>query len=206
MENTNKYGIIIGGSSFNKKTYIGYLKEKDGGMKIIPGDIDNKIISNRNNILNHLEKVLLGGKNLKEKNLDAYFSALGGKYIRNDICMATSTKNCKRGQDVSIGGAQELIKLAINKNFDMNNTLNIFKGSAPLLYETIEKSGGISIPFGKISEGFKKFKTGISKVKKGYKQFKKLKNALTSSDDGDDDNSEGGALNELRDELKLLRK
>lgn len=65
---------------------------------------------------------------------------------------------------------------------------------------------GISIPFGKISEGFKKFKTGISQVKKGYKQFKKLKKALSSSDDGDDDNSEGGALNELRDELKLLRK
>ena len=44
---------MTGGVSYNKDTYIGYLKLKNGGMKVIPGDLDNQIIQKRNNILSN---------------------------------------------------------------------------------------------------------------------------------------------------------
>ena len=39
---------MTGGASYNKDTYIGYLKLKNGGMKVIPGDVDNQIIQKVN--------------------------------------------------------------------------------------------------------------------------------------------------------------
>jgi hypothetical protein len=42
---------MTGGTSYSKDTYIGYLKLKNGGMKVIPGDMDKQIIQKRNNIL-----------------------------------------------------------------------------------------------------------------------------------------------------------
>jgi len=77
---------MLGGGEYNKDTYIGYLKMKKGGMKVIPGDIDKQIITKRNNILGKLEDVIYGGDKLKEKNIEKYFKALGGKYIRM-ICV-----------------------------------------------------------------------------------------------------------------------
>ena len=47
---------------YNKDTYIGYIKMKKGGMKIIPGNKDEQIIATRNKILNHLDVVLSGEK------------------------------------------------------------------------------------------------------------------------------------------------
>ena len=43
-------------SRYDKDTYIGYLKLKHGGMKIVPGEIDNSIIqfSGKNRLSNHL--------------------------------------------------------------------------------------------------------------------------------------------------------
>ena len=133
-----------GGGKFDKSTYIGYLKIKNGGMKILPGKLDNKILKNRNNILGHLNKVLSGGKVLKDKNIDRYIKALGGKYIRNDMCISGDITNCKKGKNVSIGGAKKLIKLAND-----HDVINKFKRSAPVLYNKLydNKKGGMNYTF-----------------------------------------------------------
>jgi hypothetical protein len=123
---------------YNKDTYIGYIRMKKGGMKIISGDKDDKIISVRNKILGHLDQVISGGKRLKEKNIKKYFKALGGKYIRNDICSSGNNSNCKGGKNVSIDGAHKLLKLISKKNLPIDNALEIFKSSAPKLYEKLE--------------------------------------------------------------------
>ena len=124
---------------FNKDTYIGYLKIKKGGMKIIPGDIDNSIISKRNKILNHLKKVLSGGKSLKTKYIGKYFTALGGKYIRSNIDGSDKDKK------VSISGAHKLLKYSSMNNFLIEDVLTKFKGSAPSLYQELENiiKGGL---------------------------------------------------------------
>ena len=129
---------------YNKETYIGHFKLKNGGMKIIDDSTDKKILKNRNKILKHLEKVLTGGKSLKDKNIEKYFKALDGKYIRNDICTSGDSRGCKKGQNIVIGGAHKLLKLAAKKDFDLEKVLNKFKGSAPTLYEKLENkiSGG----------------------------------------------------------------
>ena len=54
------YNNLVGGrdsssEKYNKDTYIGYLKMKNGGMKIIPGENDNNIVARRDKILKHLE-------------------------------------------------------------------------------------------------------------------------------------------------------
>ena len=144
--------LLGGGDSdkYNKKTYIGYLKMKNGGMKIIPGDMDEKIISTRNKILNHLDVVLSGGKRLKEKNIKKYFQALGGKYVRNDMCISGDNSNCKGGKSVSVDGAHKLLKLISKKDLPIDSALETFKGSAPQLYEKLEtkiKGGYKSISY-----------------------------------------------------------
>jgi len=129
---------------YNKDTYIGHFKLKNGGMKIIDDSTDKKILKNRNKILKHLEKVLTGGKSLKDKNIEKYFKALDGKYIRNEICTSGESRGCKKGQNVVIGGAHKLLKLAAKNNLDLEKVLNKFKGSAPTLYKKLENkiSGG----------------------------------------------------------------
>jgi len=124
-------------SKYNSQTYIGYFKMKKGGMKIIPGEIDTNIINKRNKILSHLDIVLSGGKKLKERNIENYFKALGGKYTRNEIC-GSGSNACKKGKKICLGGAHELLKLAAKNNLSMENILNKFKGSAPTLYEKLE--------------------------------------------------------------------
>jgi hypothetical protein len=152
--------LVGGGDSssekYNKDTYIGYLKMKKGGMKIISGDKDEKIISVRNKILGHLDKVLSGGKRLKEKNIKKYFKALGGKYVRNDMCISGDNSNCKGGKNVSIEGAHKLLKLISKKNLPIESALDIFKGSAPQLYEKLEnkiKGGHKGIKYDNDSSG-----------------------------------------------------
>ena len=127
-------------AKYNKNTYIGFLKIKKGGMKIIPGDIDNSIISSRNKILNHLEKVLSGGKSLKEKYIRKYFKALGGKFVRSDMLSLHEERKS------SVGGAHKLLKFAARNNLPLHNVLETFKGSAPSLYKELENkiSGGLN--------------------------------------------------------------
>jgi hypothetical protein len=140
-------------SKSSNKTYIGHIKTKNGGIKVIPGEKDNRILEKRNKILNHLEIVLSGGKSLKEKNISTYFKALGGKYIRNDICMNGDSYNCKGGQNISISGAHKLLKLSKNSELPMNKILETFKKSAPILYKKFESNiqgGKYSLPEEKI--------------------------------------------------------
>ena len=145
---------------YNKDTYIGFLKMKKGGMKIIPGNKDEKIIATRNKILEHLESVLSGGKRLKEKNIKKYFKALGGKYIRNDMCISGDNSNCKGGKNISVVGAHKLLKLISKKNLPLDTALETFKGSAPELYEKLEN---------KIKGGYKavSYDSDSSKSSKG---------------------------------------
>jgi hypothetical protein len=130
-------------SKYDKNTYIGYLKVFNGGMKVIPGDIDNKIIHNRDRILDHLNLVLSGGKQLKEKNVEKYFKALGGKYIRSKMNLPEST-NVNGGSNKTVSSAHKLLKHASKNNFNISNILDIFRGSAPQLYDKLETkiSGG----------------------------------------------------------------
>jgi len=130
-------------SKYDKNTYIGYLKLFNGGMKVIPGKIDNKIIHNRDRIIDHLNLVLSGGKELKEKNIEKYFKALGGKYIRSKMKLPESN-NVNGGSTKTISSAHKLLKLASKNNLNIINVLDIFRGSAPQLYEKLETkiSGG----------------------------------------------------------------
>ena len=130
-------------SKYDKNTYIGYLKVFNGGMKVIPGDIDNKIIHNRDRIIDHLNLVLSGGKQLKEKNVEKYFKALGGKYIRSKMNLPESS-SVKGGSNKTVSSAHKLLKLASKNNFNITNVLDIFRGSAPQLYDKLETkiSGG----------------------------------------------------------------
>jgi hypothetical protein len=91
-------------------------------------------------ILNHLDRVLFGGKSLKEKNISKYFKALGGKYIRNDMCLGEDYNKCRIGQQISIGGAHKLLKLAKKDKLKMDNILDTFKTSAPILYKKFESN------------------------------------------------------------------
>jgi hypothetical protein len=126
-------------SKYNKDTYIGYLKIKKGGMKIVSGEIDNSIISKRDDIINHLKNVLSGGKKLKEKYLKKYFKALGGKYVRSDLIGLSDDKNS------SLKDVHKLLKLSSKKNIPLVKVLDTFKGSAPSLYKALEyKIGGVS--------------------------------------------------------------
>jgi hypothetical protein len=138
---------MIGGGKYDTSTYIGYLKIKNDAMKIIPGKIDNKIIKNRDNILNHLNNVLSGGKELKEKNIETYFRALGGKYIRNDMCLSGNNDKCQSGKKVSMVGAQRLIEV-VNNKYDIDDK---FKVNAPVLYSRIYnnkiKKGGMDYTY-----------------------------------------------------------
>ena len=79
-------------------------------------------------------------KSLKEKNISTYFKALGGKYIRNDMCITGDTYDCKGGQNISISGAHKLLKLSKKKELPMNNILETFKKSAPVLYKKFESN------------------------------------------------------------------
>ena len=130
----------------NEQKYLGHFKMKKGGMIIIPGERDDLVLSKRDQILNHLDLVLSGGKKLKQKNIGKYFQALGGKYARNDICVNGNLDNCKRGRNISVGGAHKLLKLSSKKNFPMEKVLKTFKGSAPGLYDKLENkiTGGTS--------------------------------------------------------------
>jgi hypothetical protein len=129
---------MTGGAAYSKDTYIGYLKLKNGGMKVIPGDMDNQIIQKRNNILLKLEILLSVGYKLKEKNIEKYFKALGGNYIRNDMCISGNTSACKKGKQASIGGANKLMELASSK-YTPELLTTKFKGSAPVLYQKYKK-------------------------------------------------------------------
>jgi hypothetical protein len=126
-------------SKYNKNTYIGYLKVQNGGIKVIPGDKDNKIIANRDKILLHLMNVFSGGKKLKEKNIEKYFKALEGKYVRDKIKLPDSVKG---GSKQVLKDTHKLIKLTLKKKYPVDTILNVFKGAGPKLYSKLESLVG----------------------------------------------------------------
>jgi hypothetical protein len=138
---------------YDKNTYIGYLKLMNGGMRIIPGDIDTKIINNRDKILEHLHLVFSGGKKLKEKNLEKYFKALGGKYMRQKL---DKSNKIEGGSHKVLYDTNKLIELSVKKNHNMDKLFNLFKDSAPQLYDKLDRvisiSGGTDSEPGTINE------------------------------------------------------
>jgi hypothetical protein len=167
MDITNNLeGGSFSDSEKYKDAYIGHVKVKNGNIKIIPGGKDVRILETRDKILGHLHKVLSGGKRLKEKNITKYFKALGGKYIRNDLCITGDNSNCKGGRNVSVDGAHKLLKLINKKNLPINSALETFKGSAPELYEKLET---------KIKGGYKAigYKSENEERRGGYDERKK---------------------------------
>jgi hypothetical protein len=129
---------------YDASTYIGYLKQKNGGFKIVGGEQDNKIIKNRDYIL----KELLGG--LKNNNLNIsrfpeYFSALEGKYIRNVMQGSGNTDAIVARQRT-----KKITEKTIKGGFKLygDKVKNILEINAPVLYKKFEKkfkvAGGVS--------------------------------------------------------------
>ena len=76
-------------------------------------------------VLNHLDLVLSNQKNLKEKNIHKYYKALGGNY--------------KIDSDKTIHDSYKLFKLGVKNNINVNTLVYKLKGSAPKLYDKLEK-------------------------------------------------------------------
>jgi hypothetical protein len=133
---TETYNKFTGGAEYNKDTYIGHLKLKNGGMKIVKSGDDNRIKKERNNVLEHLHKSLNGGK-IDGGNLPTYYKALEGGYIRNLIC-PTDSKTCSNFIDNNKMAAYKLSKNALKNGYA--NTLKTFKENAPKLYKNLKDS------------------------------------------------------------------
>jgi len=122
-------------NNYDKSTYIGYLHIQNGGIKIIHGKEDRKIIKTRNFIL----KELIGGLREKElpiNRLPEYFSALEGKYVRNKMCGSGNSecleakRRVKKVTEKTIKGGMKLYG---------DKVKNILEINAPLLYKKFEK-------------------------------------------------------------------
>jgi hypothetical protein len=133
---TETYNKFTGGAEYNKDTYIGHLKLKNGGMKIVKGGDDDHIKKERNIVLEHLHKSLNGGK-IDADNLPTYYKALEGGYIRNLIC-PTDSKTCSNFIDNNKMAAYKLSKNALKNGY--SNTLKTFKQNAPKLYKNLKDS------------------------------------------------------------------
>jgi len=121
---------------YNKDTYIGYLKIKNGGMKIVDGTEDEEIIEERNIILKHLVEIINDTLPLVNEYIILYAKALEGKYIRNHICKL-SENDCKNEIDTVIKISKKLLKKAIK--LKMYNVLYIFNENAPKLSIGLKK-------------------------------------------------------------------
>jgi len=136
---TETYNKFTGGAEYNKDTYIGHLKLKKGGMKIIKGEEDDNIKKERNIVLEHLHKSLKGGE-LDHNNLEIYYKALEGGYIRNLMC-PTNSNTCSNFIKNNNMAAYKLSKHALKAgNF---HTLKTFKYNAPKLYKNLKGAGHI---------------------------------------------------------------
>jgi hypothetical protein len=132
---------FTGGAEHNDSTYIGFLKIKNGGIKIIKGGIDTKIIKSRDYVL----KELSGGLKRNElpiSRFPEYFSALEGKYVRNVMCGSgrdtciDARKRVKKITEKVIKGGMKLYGDKVKHMFEIN---------APILYKKFEhnfKRGG----------------------------------------------------------------
>jgi hypothetical protein len=138
---TETFNNLTGGAEYNKNTYIGHLKIKKGGMKIIRDHHDKLIGKERNLVLQHLHSSLTGGK-LDINNIQLYYKALEGGFIRALMCPAhTSKQNCELANKHHEMAAYKLSKNALKGgNF---HTLKTFKTNAPKLYQHLKGDGKI---------------------------------------------------------------
>ena len=132
---------FAGGAEYNKETYIGHLKLKHGGMKIIRDAHDKQIGKERNVVLKHLHETLKGG-NLDHNNIDLYYKALEGGFIRALICPGhNNSATCQKANYHNQKSAYKLSKHALKGG---NHTvLKTFKTSAPKLYQHLKDAGDI---------------------------------------------------------------
>jgi len=133
---TENFNNFTGGAEYNKNTYIGHLKIKNGGMKIIRDEHDKLIGKERNLVLQHLHSSLKGGK-LDVNNIQLYYKALEGGFIRALMCPQHVTKEeCDIANKNHEMAAYKLSKHSLKAgNF---NTLKIFKNNAPKLYQHLK--------------------------------------------------------------------
>jgi hypothetical protein len=138
---TETFNNLTGGAEYNKNTYIGHLKIKKGGMKIIRDHHDKLIGKERNLVLQHLHSSLTGGK-LDINNIQLYYKALEGGFIRALMCPAhISKQNCQLANKNHEMAAYKLSKNALKGgNF---YTLKTFKTNAPKLYQHLKGGGKI---------------------------------------------------------------
>lgn len=138
---TETYNKFTGGAEYNKNTYIGHLKIKNGGMKIIKDDHDKLIGKERNIVLKHLHDSLNGG-NLDHTNIELYYKALEGGYIRALMCPGgNDSETCKNANYNNLKAGYKLSKHALkNGNFQ---ALKTFKHNAPKLYQNLKDSGQV---------------------------------------------------------------
>jgi hypothetical protein len=142
----DKYLInnFVGGAEYNDSTYIGFLKIKDGGVKVVQGGEDNKIIKSRDYVL----KELSGG--LKKNTLPLtrfpeYFSALEGKYVRNVMC-GSGSSGCVEARKRVKKITEQTIKGGMKQYGD--KVKNVFEINAPILYKKLKHNfkyrGGVA--------------------------------------------------------------
>lgn len=138
---TETYNKFTGGAEYNKNTYIGHLKIKNGGMKIIKDEHDKLIGKERNIVLKHLYDSLKGG-NLDHTNIELYYKALEGGFIRALMCPGdNNSATCELANYNNEKSAYKLSKHALKGgNFKV---LKTFKHNAPKLYQHLKGFGQI---------------------------------------------------------------
>jgi hypothetical protein len=161
-------------SVYHGGTYTGYLKVKNGGMKIIRGDKDNKINEERELIIDYLKDIIAKKEqlNVDDIPIDIFYKALEGKYIRNLMCSNDDEDICDAKINSVLSKAYKLTKIGI-KTFIITN-LDVFKQNAPQIYKHF-KDAKDDLPY------YSKLKTLVKKYNRKTQDTREL-------------NSEGGAI------------
>ena len=110
-------------------------------MKIIKDEHDKLIGKERNIVLKHLHDSLNGG-NLDHTNIELYYKALEGGYIRALMCPGNNdSETCKNANYNNLKAGYKLSKHALKSgNFQ---ALKTFKHNAPKLYQNLKDSGQV---------------------------------------------------------------
>jgi hypothetical protein len=127
-------------SVYHGGTYTGYLKIKNGGIKIIKGKKDDEICEERELIIDYLKDIISKKEqlNVDDIPMDIYYKALEGKYIRNLMCPSNNEDKCDANINNVLSKAYKLTKIGI-KTFKITN-LDLFKQSAPQIYRHIKEA------------------------------------------------------------------
>jgi len=137
---TEVFNFSGGGSKsvYHGGTYIGHLKLKNGGMKIVGGTEDDAINEQREKVLDDLKDVLNGGTDINPNNIPNYYKALEGTYIRSLICPDDNDIECQMKVEYAVKHGYKLSKLLAKKL--KANSKEYLKQNAPKLYQQIKES------------------------------------------------------------------